>query len=203
MAITKKFQELVTKVCGSNVGELLRQIGETATKYAYSAQDAEPAQYALDTLPDAWRDPLATWLRARGLIVGRKAVGSSRYVVGETDDAGILHVVKTQKRQSRAMQEALTEPVLKVVEQTVRVEKKIELKGSASFRAGKAAESAVARLKKTDPDAAALLNDVLTRNTGTNLLVLPSGSIELNAEEVTALTEYLTSLRAEAVLKVA
>ena len=57
MAISKKFTDLVQKVVGSNVGELLRQIGEQATKHAYSGNDASYAQYALDTLPDAWRNP--------------------------------------------------------------------------------------------------------------------------------------------------
>ena len=95
MTISKKFTDLVAKVVGSNVGELLRQIGEQATKHAYSGNDASYAQYALDTLPDAWRNPLATWFRARGLIVAQKAVGSSRFVVGETDDAGVFKAVKS------------------------------------------------------------------------------------------------------------
>jgi len=198
MATTKKFQDLIAKVCASNVGELLRQIGEESVKQAYSGHSAEYAQYALDTLPDAWRDPLATWLRARGLIVGRKAVGSSRYIVGEKDDAGILHAVKSQKRQKVAMEQAATEPVLIVSTQTVRVEKKVELKGTAKSRADAAAGSAVNRLKKTDPEAAALLNDRMTRAAESSVLFDGTGQkLELSAHELAAVLEYVVEMRLE------
>lgn len=188
MAVTKKFEQLVAKVIGSNVGDLLRQIGEEAVHQCYTAGKADCAQYALDNLPDAWRDPLATWLRARGVIVQKKAVGSSRYLVG--DESGL---VKSQKRQQRAFEEAKVEAVIRVTEQTVRTEKKAkELKGRAEERAQKAAVSFLARIKKEDPDAAALLNDKLTRP------VSVVDQLEPSAEEMEAAVQAIMMLRMEA-----
>ena len=202
MAISKKFTDLVAKVCGSNVGELLRQIGEQATKHAYSGNDASYAQYALDTLPDAWRNPLATWFRARGLIVAQKAVGSSRFVVGETDDAGVFKCVKTVRRRDKAFQEAATTPVLQTEVQSVRAApKKKELTGSVQTRAENAAAKAIRALKKVDPEAAAVLNDKLAQPAAVevhNAIVVDDDITELSASEAGALSAYLLQLRMEA-----
>lgn len=202
MAISKKFQDLVQKVCGSNVGELLRQIGEQATKHAYSGNDASYAQYALDTLPDAWRNPLATWLRARGLIVAQKAVGSSRFVVGETDDAGVFKCVKTARKRDKAFDEASCVPVLHTQSQSVRGEpKKKELTGSVQTRAENAAAKAIRALKKVDPEAAAVLNDKLAQPAAVevhNAIVVDDEITNLSAAEAEALAAYLLQLRMEA-----
>ena len=202
MAISKKFTDLVAKVCGSNVGELLRQIGEQATKHAYSGNDASYAQYALDTLPDAWRNPLATWFRARGLIVSQKAIGSSRFIVGETDDAGVFKCVKTARRRDKAFEEATTTPVLQTEMQSVRGEpKKKELKGSVQTRAENAAARAIKALKKVDPEAAAVLNDKLAQPAAVevhNAIVVDDDITELSASEAAKLAAYLTQLRMEA-----
>ena len=202
MAISKKFQELVQKVCGSNVGELLRQIGEQATKHAYSGNDASYAQYALDTLPDAWRNPLATWFRARGLIVSQKAVGSSRFIVGETDDAGVFKCVKTARKRDKAFDEASCVPVLHTQSQSVRGEpKKKELRGSVQTRAENAAAKAIRALKKVDPEAAAVLNDKLAQPAAVevhNAIVVDDTITTLSASEAEALSAYLLQLRMEA-----
>lgn len=202
MAISKKFADLVAKVCGSNVGELLRQIGEQATKHAYSGNDASYAQYALDTLPDAWRNPLATWFRARGLLVAQKAVGSSRFVVGETDAAGVFKCVKTVRRRDKAFEEAATLPVLQTEAQSVRTAPKAkELKGSVQTRAENAAAKAIRALKKVDPAAAAVLNDKLAQPAAVevhNAIVVDDEVITLTDQEVQALSAYLTQLRMEA-----
>ena len=205
MAISKKFTDLVAKVIGSNVGELLRQIGEQATKHAYSGNDASYAQYALDTLPDAWRNPLATWLRARGLIVSQKAVGSSRFVVGETDDAGVFKCVKTARRRDKAFEEAATIPVLQTEVQSVRAAPKAkELTGSAQTRAENAAAKAIRALKKVDPEAAAILNDKLAQPAAVevhNAIVVDDEVITLTDLEVQALSAYLTEMRLEAKMR--
>ena len=205
MAISKKFTELVQKVVGSNVGELLRQIGEHATKHAYSGNDASYAQYALDTLPDAWRNPLATWFRARGLIVAQKAVGSSRYVVGETDDAGVFKCVKSARRRDKAFEEAATVPVLQTEMQSVRAAPKAkELTGSVQTRAENAAAKAIRALKKVDPEAAALLNDKLAQPAAVevhNAIVVDDEVITLTDIEVQALSAYLTEMRLEAKMR--
>jgi hypothetical protein len=202
MAISKKFTDLVAKVCGSNVGELLRQIGEQATKHAYSGNDASYAQYALDTLPDAWRNPLATWFRARGLIVSQKAVGSSRFVVGETDDAGAFKCVKTARKRDKAFDEAACVPVLHTQSQSVRGEPKVkELKGSVQTRAENAAARAIKALKKVDPEAAAVLNDKLAQPAAVevhNAIVVEDTITTLSASEAEALSAYLLQLRMEA-----
>ena len=202
MAISKKFTELVSKVIGSNVGELLRQIGEQATKHAYSGNDASYAQYALDTLPDAWRNPLATWFRARGLLVAQKAVGSSRFVVGETDDAGVFKAVKTARRRDKAFDEAACVPVLHTQSQSVRGEPKVkELKGSVQTRAENAAARAIKALKKVDPEAAAVLNDKLAQPAAVevhNAIVVEDTITTLSASEAEALSAYLLQLRMEA-----
>ena len=202
MAISKKFQDLVQKVVGSNVGELLRQIGEQATKHAYSGNDASYAQYALDTLPDAWRNPLATWFRARGLIVAQKAVGSSRFVVGETDDAGVFKAVKSVRRRDKAFEEASTLPVLQTEAQSVRTAPKAkELTGSVQTRAENAAAKAIRALKKVDPEAAAVLNDKLAQPTAVevhNAIVVDDTITTLSSSEAEALSAYLLQLRMEA-----
>ena len=202
MAISKKFTDLVAKVCGSNVGELLRQIGEQATKHAYSGNDASYAQYALDTLPDAWRNPLATWFRARGLLVAQKAVGSSRFVVGETDDAGVFKCVKTVRRRDKAFDEASCVPVLHTQSQSVRGEPKAkELKGSVQTRAENAAAKAIRALKKVDPEAAAVLNNKLAQPAAVevhNAIVVEDTITTLSASEAEALSAYLLQLRMEA-----
>ena len=202
MAISKKFTDLVQKVVGSNVGELLRQIGEQSVKHAYSGNDASYAQYALDTLPDAWRNPLATWFRARGLIVSQKAVGSSRFVVGETDDAGVFKCVKTSRRRDKAFEEATTTPVLQTEVQSVRAAPKAkELKGSVQTRAENAAARAIKALKKVDPEAAAVLNDKLAQPAAVevhNAIVVDDDITELSASEAAKLAAYLTQLRMEA-----
>lgn len=205
MAISKKFQDLVQKVVGSNVGELLRQIGEQATKHAYSGNDASYAQYALDTLPDAWRNPLATWLRARGLIVSQKAVGSSRFVVGETDDAGVFKAVKSARKRDKAFEEAATLPVLQTEVQSVRAAPKAkELTGSVQTRAENAAAKAIRALKKVDPEAAAVLNDKLAQPAAVevhNAIVVDDEVITLTDLEVQALSAYLTELRLTAKMR--
>ena len=205
MAISKKFTDLVAKVCGSNVGELLRQIGEQATKHAYSGNDASYAQYALDTLPDAWRNPLATWFRARGLIVAQKAVGSSRFIVGETDDAGVFKCVKTARKRDKAFEEAATTPVLQTEVQSVRAAPKAkELKGSVQTRAENAAAKAIRALKKVDPEAAAVLNDKLAQPAAVevhNAIVVDDEVITLTDLEVQALSAYLTEMRLEAKMR--
>lgn len=205
MAISKKFTDLVAKVCGSNVGELLRQIGEQATKHAYSGNDASYAQYALDTLPDAWRNPLATWFRARGLLVAQKAVGSSRFVVGETDDAGVFKCVKTTRKRDKAFEEAATLPVLQTEMQSVRAAPKVkELTGSAQTRAENAAAKAIRALKKVDPEAAAVLNDKLAQPAAVevhNAIVVDDEVITLTDLEVQALSAYLTEMRLEAKMR--
>lgn len=164
MAVTKKFIELIAKINSSNVAELLRQVGETAVKAAYSSNDAEPAQFALDNLPDVWRDPLAKWLKGRGLLVAPKTVGSSRYLVGVTDDAGIFTAVKSRRRQEAAFA-ALTEPVIVTDRQSIKAAavKKIDETKSPKYRAEKAAEKAVKALKKADPAAAAVLGAKLSQ----------------------------------------
>ena len=205
MAISKKFTDLVAKVCGSNVGELLRQIGEQATKHAYSGNDASYAQYALDTLPDAWRNPLATWFRARGLIVAQKAVGSSRFVIGETDDAGVFKCVKTARKRDKAFEEAATLPVLQTEVQSVRAAPKAkELTGSVQTRAENAAAKAIRALKKVDPEAAAVLNDKLAQPAAIevhNAIVVDDEVITLTDLEVQALSAYLTEMRLEAKMR--
>ena len=205
MAISKKFTDLVAKVCGSNVGELLRQIGEQATKHAYSGNDASYAQYALDTLPDAWRNPLATWFRTRGLLMAQKAIGSSRFVVGETDDAGVFKCVKTARKRDKAFEEAATLPVLQTEVQSVRAAPKAkELTGSVQTRAENAAAKAIRALKKVDPEAAAVLNDKLAQPAAVevhNAIVVDDEVITLTDLEVQALSAYLTEMRLEAKMR--
>lgn len=187
MAVSKKFMELVSKVIGSNVGELLRQIGEESVKQCYTAGKADCAQYALDTLPDVWRNPLATWLRARGIIVSQKAVGTSRFIVGEDGK-----LVKSQKRQERAFAEAKTELVLATESQSVRQprkEKKID--AALEERVRKASASFIARVKKDDPDAAAVLNDRLTRK------VSLVDELEPSAAEIEAAVQTIMLMRME------
>lgn len=147
---TKFIQTSVASINKNNAGEMLRRMGEHCVKQAY-ANNLEDTQYALDNLAQWARLPFASWLRARGVDVQNPPTGSARFTVNG---------VKNPKRQSKAIEEAKTEAVL-VTEHKVKTAPKVkELTGLAGERAQDAMVKLLAKLRKTDPDAAAYINDV-------------------------------------------
>lgn len=147
---TKFIQTSVASINKNNAGEMLRRMGSHCVKQAY-AGNVEDTQYALDNLTQWARVPFASWLKARGLDIGNPVTGSARFTVNG---------VKNQKRQSKAIEESATEAVL-ITEHKVKVEPKAkELHGLTGERAQAAMIKLLKALRKTDPDAAAYLNDV-------------------------------------------
>ena len=148
---TKFITNAVESINKNNAGEVLRRMGEHCIKQAY-ANNSEDTQYALDNLVQWARKPFVNWLRSvGGLSIENPATGSARYTV---------EGVKDQKRQAKAIAAAKETPVLHV-EHTVKAEKVVKpLEGLTGDRVAKVMEKLIAKLKNTDPDAAAFINDV-------------------------------------------
>lgn len=147
---TKFIQNVVNSINKNNAGEMLRRMGEHCIKQAYAGNN-EDMQYALDNLVQWAREPFATWLRARGVIVEKPAIGSAQFKVDG---------VKNQKRQSKAIEESKTEPVL-ITEHKVRQPKKEKpLEGTAAHRGNDVMCKLITKLRKTDPDVSAYLNEI-------------------------------------------
>lgn len=147
---TKFIQTSVASINKNNAGEMLRRMGEHCIKQAY-ANNSEDTQYALDNLAQWARLPFATWLRARGVDIQQPATGSARFTVNG---------VKNPKRQSKAIEEAKTEPVLVTEHRVKQVKVEKPLEGLAADRGHDAMVKLLKALRKTDPDAAAFINDV-------------------------------------------
>lgn len=147
---TKFIQNSVNSINKNNAGEMLRRMGEHCIKQAYAGNN-EDMQYALDNLVQWAREPFASWLRARGVIVEKPAIGSAQYKVSG---------VKNQKRQNKAIEESKIEPVL-ITEHKVRQPKiNKPLEGTAEHRANDVMSKLITKLRKTDPDASAYLNEI-------------------------------------------
>lgn len=147
---TKFIQNSVNSINKNNAGEMLRRMGAHCVKQAYAGNN-EDTQYALDNLVQWAREPFASWMRARGVIVEKPAIGSAQYKVSG---------VKNQKRQNKAIEESKTEPVL-ITEHKVRQPKVNKtLEGSAEHRANDVMSKLITKLRKTDPDASAYLNEI-------------------------------------------
>ena len=150
MSVAKGVLNKIAIINKSNAGETLRAIGEQCVRKSYAGDD-ETTQYALDNLAQWARMPLASWLRARGLIIKDPITNSARFIV---------EGVKNPKRQSKAIEESKTETVL-MVEHKVKQEKKVKpLEGLAADRGHDAMVKLLKSLRKVDPDAAAWVNDV-------------------------------------------
>jgi hypothetical protein len=163
MALTNKFIEQVASFTrsASGVAEKAHVLGIEAVKAAYSNQDLDKAQYLMDNIPQYLRKPFSAWFRRCGLDVAAPDVGSARF--------SVLQVID-QKRQSKAFTWASANPVLDVAHE-VKAEKKVkELKGTPDERAHKAMQSLLTRLKESDPEASAILNDAYATMTYSSCL---------------------------------
>lgn len=148
---TKFIQNAVASINKNNAGEMLRRMGEHCIKQAY-ANNLEDTQYALDNLAQWARVPFASWLRATGgLTIDNPVIGSARFTITG---------VKNPKAQSKCIAAAKETAVL-INEHKVKTAPKVkELTGLANERAQEAMVKLLKALRKTDPDAAAYINDV-------------------------------------------
>lgn len=147
---TKFIINSVNSINKANAPEMLRRMGEHCIKQAY-AGNVEDTQYALDNLNQWARVPFASWLRARGIDITNPPIGSARFTVNG---------VKNPKRQSKAIEEAKTSPVLVSDHKVHQAKKEKVLTGLAAERGQDAIIKLLKALRKTDPDAAAYVNDV-------------------------------------------
>jgi hypothetical protein len=153
MALTKKFIEQVASFsrAASDNAAKAHTLGIDAVKSAYANQELDKAQFLMDNVPQYMRKPFCAWFKRAGLDVAPPDAGSARFVVLQVID---------RKRQSKAFAWVDANPVLTVTHEVVQEKKAKELKGTPDERAQKAMASLITRLKESDPDTAAIINDV-------------------------------------------
>jgi hypothetical protein len=139
----------------------LWKVGQQCVYKAYSSADGGTAfvQYALDTLPEYARKALVPYFKKAGLLVNAPAQGSKRYTVP-------AKCVLDPKHQSKAFEFVRTTPVMAIEQKTGKKAPAPKvLTGTAFERAkealAKAHKSLIERLKKDDPEAGALVNNLL------------------------------------------
>lgn len=189
MAITQKFIDQVVSVSKSStvLADKVHALAVESIKASYANGDNEKAQFLIDNVPKYVQKSVAQWFKRFGLDVIAPAAGQARYTV-----TGVLD----QKRQAKVFEAIKDAPVMVVEHTVVKERKPKELKGTAEERAHKAMQSVLARMKETDPEACALLNDVYATMHYTNVLFDGSSNkIELDADEVQWFTEKLTERR--------
>lgn len=153
MALTKKFIEQVASFSRSAADNAAKAqtLGIDAVKTAYAGQELDKAQFLMDNVPQYMRKPFAAWFKRAGLDVAPPDAGSARFVVLQVID---------RKRQSKVFAWVEANPVFEVTHEVVQEKKAKELKGTPDERAQKAMSSLITRLKESDPDTAAIINDV-------------------------------------------
>lgn len=189
MAITQKFIDQVVSVSKSStvLADKVHALAVESIKASYANGDNEKAQFLIDNVPKYVQKSVAQWFKRFGLDVIAPAAGQARYTV-----TGVLD----QKRQAKVFEAIKDAPVMVVEHTVVKERKPKELKGTVEERAHKAMQSVLARMKETDPEACALLNDVYATMHYTNVLFDGSSNkIELDADEVQWFTEKLTERR--------
>lgn len=154
MAVTKRFTDLQSKLCTEKTNAYAIEAGQLAVKAIYSNQDPEMCLTLLNDTPQHIRKAFASWLRSFGVLVNPPAYGTAQYTIGREN-------VLVDQKQHKVFERLNNAPDVLAQEIAVRKEPKAkELKGTAQSRAQKVVESVIARLKKIDPEAATLLNDI-------------------------------------------
>lgn len=198
------FHEFVDSVAKrlANSAVDLWKIGQQCVYKAYSSADGGQAfvQYALDTLPEFARKALVVYFKKAGILVNAPVQGSKRYTIPNK-------CVLDPKHQSKAFEFVRTTPVMAIEQREGKKAKAPKvLAGTAFERAREALEKAhkslIERMKKDDPDAAALVNNLLVEvqenvyfdNRGRRNVVskeqagliemILSGEVEVNVTEV-------------------
>ena len=156
MAMTKRFIALQSALVANDAPIKALEAGILAVKAAYANQDPEMALALCNDTPQFMRQKFVTWLRSYGVAIADRLPGSAEYTI----QPGI---VKDAKRQAKVFAEVTgvdVRPVLEEAAKVREVKKDKELKGLAKERAQKKMESVIKSLKKEDPDAAGIINDV-------------------------------------------
>jgi len=195
MAMSKQFidrvESLVSK--GAKLAEVLHDVGQYAVKAAYGNQDMEPANFVLKTIPQYMRAQTASWFRRAGLNVDKPATGQKDY---------IAHGVLDAKRQAKAFEFIVTQPILALEAKEKAEPKKRELKGTPQTRAADAVAKLIGRLQDADFEAAALINDRWVSNAHKSVLFRADGSaVYLDDVELELITNLL--LKREVALRAA
>ena len=200
MARNKTFDKLHAALVTSKAPEQALQAAIHAVKAIYSGNDPEMALALLNDTPQYMREKFASWLASYGAVVGRPIGGSSEYRIG--DAAGL---VKDARKQSKVFAEladlSKVRPVLVEELKAAKVKKPVELKGEAEDRAVKAVTATIARIKKDDPDTAALINDAWAKRNAVSPefgLVVDNTLTTITADEAAQLAAALAAIRAQA-----
>lgn len=193
MAITARFTKLHAALVTSDAPAKALEAGIIAVCAAYANQDAEMALALCNDTPQFMRVKFASWLRSYGVDIADPVRGSAVYTI----QPGI---VKDAKRQAKVIAEVKgmdVRPVLVEEIQARKVLKAKELKGLAKERAQKKMESVIKAVKKDDPDAAGIINDVwASASKETN-----EAFYDLTAEEEEFLVKELMALRLSKMLR--
>lgn len=189
MAISQKFMDQVVSLSkrGTELAAKVQDLAVESIKAAYANADNDKAQFLIDNVPKYMQKSIAQWFKRFGLDVLNPSAGQARYMV-----TGVID----QKRQAKVFESAPNTPVM-VVEHTIAKERKPkELQGTAEDRAHKAMQSVISRMKETDPEACALLNDMYATMHYTSVLFDAQGhKIDLYDDEVKWAVEKLTERR--------
>ena len=185
MALTKKFTDQVIALSnrGVQVAESAHTLGKIAVKAAYSNADLEPAQYLMDNLPKYIQRAMFNWFKRAGLDTIAPTTGEKFYKVVQVID---------QKRQQKTFEWVEANPVMVTEVKEVAAPKEKVLKGTALERSHKAMQSLITRLKETDPEASALINDIYATMSYTNVLFDAQGKqTQLESAEVELIDKML------------
>jgi hypothetical protein len=152
---------------GENLAGVLGGLVERAVRSAYSRDNLANAQYLIDKAPQFSKPSIARSFKRCGLEVVAPEIGSSRYTIVCVVDA---------KRQAKVFANFAELVVLEVEAKVKQPPKVRELKGEVVERATKALTSTITRLKKTDPESAQFINELVV-NTPKTCLVGADGTI--------------------------
>jgi hypothetical protein len=186
--VNPKFESAVLAFAkrGANFAEGAKSLTARAIRSAYSRDTLADAQFLLDNAPQFVRKSIASVYRRCGLEVANPDIGSSRYMV-------ICVVDKSKQKKVFDKLEDLT--VIEVEQKIVQPKKVKPLKGEVAERATKAVQATIARLQKTDPESAQLINELMVNAPKTCLIGSDGQIVYLTDAEFDSLQNALIGLR--------
>lgn len=189
MALTTKEQSLIALI-GSATAQAHGAINDgcrKAVRKAYSDMDdmGEFAREVFATVKPIYKDGVARFFKRHGLNVTLSGTRNTLSIIGGALDRSQQDSVFKKLESDTAVREEIKQA-------PPRGEK--VLSGFAKDRAQAYLAKAVKRLKATDPDAGAYLNDVVAKVDVTPS-VNPFAGMELTAAEVKAVQEYISFMR--------
>lgn len=191
MALTNKELSIVAFI-GSSTGQAHAAITDAcrkATRKAYSdvEDNGEFAREVFNAVKDIYKDGVARFFRRHGLNVTLQGTRNTLSLIGGVLDRSKQDAVFKKLDEDFAVQGEIKQHAPRA---------KKELAGFAADRAKSYLAKAVKRLKATDPDAGAYLNDIVSK-ADVVPSVNPFAGMDLTAAEIKACQEFITMMRME------